>query len=316
MSRNRYDEELQGILQADDPNEVTQRIVRPGGPVQRHRLPTLRVVAGRDLLRHVVLSPGDEILIGRDETCGLRLSDPTVSKRHARVVADAHQTITVFDLGSTNGTAVNSRAITRTLLRSGDRLEVGGVSIRLDLLSLDELGHLSRVVERLESANRDPLTGLLTRSFMDDELPVLIEQWERTGLPVSCAFLDLDHFKGINDTYGHHIGDDVLRAVGRLVLVSVRDADPAVRYGGEELLLFLPGSPEEAATQVSERVRRNLMQHDWGRTAAGLSVTASFGVAERLPNESVRDWVRRADEAMYRAKRAGRNRIMVASQGG
>ena len=312
MSRTSYDDTDLSGHEMEDLSEVTQRIVHRG-PLQRHRLPTIRVVAGRDLLRHVVLNAGEEILIGRDETCELRLTDPTVSKRHARVVADASNAITVFDLGSTNGTAVNSRAVTRTLLRPGDMLEVGGVSIRLDLLSLDELGHLARVVERLEAANRDPLTGLLSRAFIEDELPVLMEQWDRNGLPASCAFVDLDNFKSVNDTYGHHIGDEVLQAVGRLVLVSVRDADPAVKYGGEEIVLFLPGSEEEAAAQVSERVRRNILQHDWNRTSAGLNVTASFGVAERHEGESIRDWIRRADEALYKAKRSGRNRVVRSS---
>lgn len=296
----------------DDPVDVTQRLVRPGA-VQRHLLPTLRVLAGRDLLRHVVLDADETVVLGRDERVHLRLNDPTVSKRHAQVTADSHGTITVKDLGSTNGTSVNSRPVSRAVLRPGDLLEVGAVSIRLDLLSLDEIGHLTRVVERLEAVNRDPLTGLLNRAFMDDELPVLIERWERSGIPVSCAFVDVDKFKSINDTFGHHVGDEVLRAVGRLVMVGVRDADPCVRYGGDEVVLFLPGSSEGKAAEVAERVRDYIDLHDWSRTADGLRVTSSFGVAERAEGESVLAWTQRADKALYAAKHAGRNRVQRAS---
>lgn len=298
--------------------EVTVKISRgqrmpPKGPT----IPTLRVVAGRDMLKYATLAQEDQIIIGRDDTAELRLTDVTVSKRHARVITDQSGTIMVEDLQSTNGTSVNGKPVTRTLLRTGDHLEVGGVSLRLDLLTLDELGHLGRVVQRLDASNRDPLTRLLTRAFMDEDLPQLMERCARGSLPLSCTFIDVDRFKDVNDRFGHQIGDEVLVTIGRLVMLSVRDNDPAVRYGGEELLLFLPGSDEKGAVEVSERVRRAVASHDWDRTAPGLRVTASFGVAQINPDEDVKAWLKRADKAMYDAKRAGRNRVQRSSaQGG
>lgn len=262
------------------------------------------------MLKYATLQHDEQIVVGRDESAELRLTDVTVSKRHARVMADEVGTITVEDLQSTNGTMINGKPTARrTLLRPGDHLEVGGVSLRLDLLTLDELGHLDRVVHRLEAANRDPLTGLLTRAFLDEELPQLIDRCRRGGLPLSCAFVDIDHFKDINDRFGHQIGDEVLVTLSRLIMLSVRDNDPTVRYGGEEVVVFLPGSSEHGAEDVANRIRRALNGHDWPRTAPGLRVTASMGVAEIAQDEDVKRWMKRADQALYDAKRAGRNRV-------
>lgn len=309
-----FEPESDSIRQREDTGEVTVRlpVMRPA-PNRRRAVPTLRVVAGKDMLHFVPINPEEKVLIGRDEGAELRLGDPTVSKRHANVLSDAHGAITVVDLDSTNGTSVNGKPIRRTTLQPGDHLEVGAVSLRLDLLSLDEIGHLDRVLKRLEASNRDPLTGLLTRAFFDDELPALAEKCSRADVPFCCVFVDVDRFKAVNDNYGHQLGDEVLVAIGRLVMVGVRDADPCMRYGGEEIVLFLPGSTEMGAAEVAERTRKTIMGHDWDRTSPGLRITASFGVAERYSDESLKDWLRRADEAVYSAKHSGRNRVVRAS---
>ena len=316
--------ELSGLPSDDRPNpdlpdredfgEVTVKISRPHRSAVRGRtIPTLRVVAGRDMLRYAPLVGDSQVVVGRDETADLRLTDVTVSKRHARVISDGAGAITVEDMQSTNGTAVNGKPITRALLRPGDHLEVGGVSLRLDLLTMEELGHLHRVVQRLASANRDPLTGLLTRAYLDEELPQLVERCGRAGLPLCCAFVDIDRFKDINDRYGHQVGDEVLVTIARLLMYSVRENDPTVRFGGEEVVIFLPGSAERGGVDVAERIRRAVAGHDWQRTAPGLRVTASFGVAEHDPDEDVKAWLKRADLALYDAKRAGRNRVSRSS---
>ncbi len=300
--------------ESGDVSDDTVRIVVRKGPYRvRQSVPTLRVAAGRDLLSFASIGADEQILIGRDENAELRLSDPTVSKRHAKVIADANGAITVVDLESTNGTTINGKPVRRTILQLGDHLEVGGVSLRLDLLSPDELSHLEAVSSRLRAADRDPLTGLLTRRFLEDRLPGLADQCARSDIPFTCAFVDVDHLKKVNDTHGHMIGDEVLTAIARLLMLGVRDNDPCVRYGGEEIVLFLPGSTELGGAEVSDRVRRTITDHDWDRTTSGLRVTASFGVAERLPGEGLKEWLHRADEAAYAAKRAGRNRVVRAS---
>jgi diguanylate cyclase (GGDEF)-like protein len=124
--------------------------------------------------------------------------------------------------------------------------------------------------------------------------------------------MDVDHFKSINDGYNHLVGDEVLAGIARLIMVGVRDADPVVRYGGEEVLLLLPGSSLAVAMDVADRIRRTIAGHDWDRTAPGLQVTVSAGIAERKGDESIKNWLLRADESMLKAKRAGRNRVISA----
>ncbi len=297
--------------------EVTRKMrLLPRGSRTRVEIPTLRVVAGRDMLSYVTLQGAEEVIIGRDEAAGMILTDALVSRRHARVLVGEDQSITIVDLGSTNGTSVNGQPIERSLLRPGDHLEVGGVSLRLDMLSLEEIEHLASVVARLKQQNRDPLTGLLTRAWLDEELPLLMDKSVRSKTPVACIFFDIDHFKQVNDRFGHHVGDEVLVGVARLLLYGVRDNDPCVRFGGEELVMFLDHADEAHATEVAERIRRDVQGHDWSRTAPGLRVTISAGVAQWAPPESARDWMERADKRLFDAKRGGRNQVVAATVAG
>jgi diguanylate cyclase (GGDEF)-like protein len=289
-------------------HEITVRISMPRpADAQKKVVPTIRVVAGPDMLSYITVPHGQEIVIGRDDATALTLTDITVSKRHARVSHEDNGTLVLTDLDSTNGTAVNGQPVTRTILRPGDHLEIGAVSMRVDMLSSEELGHLRRVVSRLESANRCPMTGLLTRSFMEDTLPGLVQRCERADAPITCVFVDIDRFKSINDQHGHKVGDEVIRGIARLMMLGVRDNDPAIRYGGDEIVLILPGSKESIAVEVADRIRRMIAGHDWDRTAPGLRVTCSFGVAEREKGESIPNWFDRTDKATYASKRGGRN---------
>lgn len=305
-----------GLDLTEEEAEHTRKLVlQRSGPSRRVMVPTLRVIAGRDMLRHVVLQAHGEFIVGRDEGCALRLVDVSVSRRHAKITTSADGSITVHDLGSTNGTAVNGQPVSAAEIRTGDAVEFGAVSLKLDLLSLDEIAHLENVVDALALAHRDPLTGLLTRAWLEDDLPSLCDRAARAGAAISCVFVDVDHFKRVNDTFGHGIGDDVLVGVARILLLGVREADACVRYGGEEFVVFLPASDERSAHEVADRIRRAIEAHDWSRTANGLRVTASMGVAQLLPNEARKDWIARADRALYAAKHAGRNTVRRAGDG-
>ena len=168
------------------------------------------------------------------------------------------------------------------------------------------------MLECLQQVGRDTLTGLHTRAYLKDELPDLCERCVEAKVPISIIFADVDRFKSINDTYGHSVGDEVLTGIARLVMLGVRDTDPVVRYGGEEIAVFLPGSDEDGALEVAERIRRAIAGHDWGRTATGLKVTTSFGVAQRCEDELQVPWISRADKALYTAKDEGRNKVVRA----
>ena len=302
------------LEEIEDMHEITVRISMPRpAKITKKTVPTLRVVAGPDMLSYITIPEDAHIVIGRDESADLTLIDGTVSKQHAKIQHQTGNAMLLVDLDSTNGTAVNGQPVTRTILRPGDHLEIGGVSLRLDMMATDELGHLRRVVSRLEAANRDTLTGLLARKFIEEGLPRLVEKCDRAEVPMCCTFVDLDRFKSINDQYSHKVGDEVLVGVSRLLMLGVRENDPAVRYGGDEIVVFLPGSTESKAAEAADRIRRAVAGHDWDRSAPGLRVSCSIGVAERLPGEDIKAWMDRADQAAYESKRNGRNRVSVAS---
>jgi diguanylate cyclase (GGDEF)-like protein len=163
-------------------------------------------------------------------------------------------------------------------------------------------------------AIRDPLTGLFNRLYLDETLPRECQLAARRGSPLSVAMIDVDHFKRFNDDYGHEAGDDVLRALGELLHAGIRGSDIACRYGGDEFTLVLLDTDLAAAAPMVERLRCDIKRHQCvyhGRSLPAVSV--SIGMAE-FPTHgpSPGDVLRAADAALYAAKRAGRDRIVLA----
>jgi diguanylate cyclase (GGDEF)-like protein len=169
-----------------------------------------------------------------------------------------------------------------------------------------ENARLHGMVER--QALVDGLTGLANRRASVDALQAESARADRLGTPLSVVLADLDGFKDVNDAHGHTVGDQVLQAFADVLRESLRDSDVAGRWGGEEFLLLLPGADEEGAVQLAERIRATLSGREIP-AAPGLRVTASFGVGERGSQSDTEQLVAAADEALYRAKRAGKDRI-------
>jgi len=276
-------------------------------------LPTLRVVAGPDILRFCSVFPQELVTIGRDPSCDLTLHDSSVSRQNTTVQSNADGTLTLTDLDSTNGTLRNGHRIDEPVtIQPGDTIEIGNVMLRIDLMTVNELEQLGRVLERLNLAQHDSLTGAMARSFLTDELPNLIVRHRYAENPISLFFIDLDHFKSINDTFGHGLGDDVLVRTVKEFTRVLRDSDICIRYGGEEFVVVLPGCNLNDAHELSEKLRQQIEQYDWTQLHESISVTVSIGVAALLPEESLRDWIDRADRAMYVAKQSGRNKTCLA----
>lgn len=270
----------------------------------------LRVVGGMDAVLFTVLAPGQSIVIGRAEDADLSLRNITVSRRHARVVCGPRGEVSVTDLGSRNGTFINDRAIESEVLIPGQRVNVGAVALRLDLLEDSEIEHLEGLRKRLDQkVETDPLTGLGTRVFLESPLPSYVDFHLSEGRQVSCVFLDVDEFKTINDNLNHQVGDEVLRVIARKLEYTARNTDFAIRYGGDEFVVFLFNSSLEGAANFAERLRYRVERHPWDSVASGLRVTCSFGVAEVRSGEAITSWIRRADEALLAAKKKGRNRV-------
>ncbi len=276
--------------------------------------PVIRVVAGPDMFAYVVLDDESEVMVGRGEVADLVLRDASVSRLHASFRPQGDERCVVCDLGSTNGVSVQGRFVHTRVLHPGERVLVGSVALCFEVLGLHEYKHLRRINRQIRMAtNRDPLTNLRLRCYLDHELSQLLSACERHRYEFSVAFFDLDHFKGVNDTFGHAVGDAVLCQVARIGLHTSRETDILVRYGGEELVMFMPNTDEEGAGLIAERLRVAIRDHDWSKTHEELKVTASFGVAQRQPNEPAANLLERADKAMYRAKEGGRDRVVLAS---
>jgi diguanylate cyclase (GGDEF)-like protein len=163
-----------------------------------------------------------------------------------------------------------------------------------------------------QSALRDPLTDTGNRIAMDQTLQREIEMSRRHSQPLSLLMLDIDHFKQINDTYGHSAGDDVLKAVAASIKDQLRNVDMVFRFGGEEFLILLSNTSREAAAMVGERLRFAAQAQDYVADGKVIELTVSLGCSTLLPGESAESLLRRADSALYVAKREGRNRLTMA----
>ncbi|MVV48142.1 GGDEF domain-containing protein [Pseudomonas sp. PB120] len=163
-----------------------------------------------------------------------------------------------------------------------------------------------------QSALRDPLTGTGNRIAMDQTLEREIEMSRRHMQPLSLLMLDIDHFKLINDTHGHGAGDDVLKAVAASIKSQLRNVDMVFRFGGEEFLILLSNTSREAAAMIGERLRFAAQAEGYTADGNMIELTVSLGCSTLLPGESVESLLRRADSALYVAKREGRNRIAMA----
>jgi diguanylate cyclase (GGDEF)-like protein len=173
---------------------------------------------------------------------------------------------------------------------------------------LNVIGELKEAL--VLQANTDPLTGIFNRRHMTSSLEFVVEQGRRRVPNNALLVLDIDHFKMINDLFGHGNGDEVLRGLVRVLSERKRKADLMFRAGGEEFVILLIEADETTAIEVANEMRRRIEE---ANLLPGHRVTASVGVAGQRAGESVDDWLRRADAALYRAKDAGRNRVKIAA---
>ncbi|MBI1753065.1 MAG: diguanylate cyclase [Acidobacteria bacterium] len=250
---------------------------------------------------------GGTVIIGRAPDAGVTLLDGEVSRHHARIRLEEGQ-VQVEDLGSTNGTRVNGEAVHGPRsLKAGDRLSLGGHVLKVVCLdSLERAFHETL----LDLSTKDPLTGLANRGSSLAEFQNRFGLSLRYGRPLSVVVCDLDHFKQVNDTFGHGAGDVVLRIFGERLLTTLREADLAGRIGGEEFLMVLPETDLAGARPFAERLRRTIASMPISLASGPLNITCSLGIAERAASDlEAGQLLARADAALYRAKAGGRNLV-------
>ncbi len=248
--------------------------------------------------------------IGRGLQADVRINDEGISRTHAVVELDdgVHY---LLDAGSTNGTFANGQKVDRSPLKEGDKIQIGASSI-LKFTYHDDLDEdFQRSL--YESALRDKLTGVFNRGYFTNRLESDVAFAIRHEKPLALVMIDIDHFKEINDTHGHLIGDAVLREVAKRVQATTRSEDIFARYGGEEFALICRDVDAiracKAADRILELVRGKAVHVDVGE----LSVTISLGVADlgMLAQPTSEALVEAADAALYAAKRGGRNRVEI-----
>jgi diguanylate cyclase (GGDEF)-like protein len=248
--------------------------------------------------------------IGRAEDSTLRLADPSISRRHALLTTGRDGEARLTDLGSTNGTLVNGRRLADrapTRLNDGDRIRIG-TTLVLKFLRPDAYEERFQR-EMFERAVRDGLTGLYNRAYFLDQVGPLSRHAAEDGLGLAVLLVDIDHFKRINDTHGHDVGDAVLREVAAVLRQAARTDDLVARYGGEEFIVALPVATPKMALERAERIRRALAARQVRLAGSAIRATASIGVAVSPPGRPQATSVL-ISAADLRAKESGRNRVV------
>jgi len=277
--------------------------------------PVLLVESGHALGRYFHLpEPPCEVRVGRGRDADCRVRDRSVSPSHVllRILQDGR--IELRDLDALNGTWINGRRL-RGLdqVFDGDRIRLGDLDLRIAWMTERDLAYQDRIAKQVRLAERDALTGLHNRNFLLERLPDLISANKQDDRSLSLVAIDVDRFKSVNDGWGHGVGDQVLAQVAKLLAEGVRPEDKAVRAGGEEFWILLPDTSSTRAARVADRLRRDVLRADYSDCLpSSWPITISAGVAELADHESPEAWMNRADQALYEAKRAGRNRVAVA----
>ncbi|MCB9709056.1 MAG: GGDEF domain-containing protein [Myxococcales bacterium] len=263
----------------------------------------LVVIYGDDLGRRVPLG-ADPVSIGRSSKCDIQVDQDNVSRTHARVVQQGQEYV-ISDLGSTNGTSVNHTFVNEVALKDGDQIKIGGTILKFIKGDNVEVQYHEEIY-RLMTV--DGLTDVYNKRYFSEELEKEMSRSRRYQRIFSLLLFDIDHFKQINDTYGHLAGDAVLRQIADLVRSRIRRDDSLARIGGEEFGILLPEVGQKGAAELAEKLRRLVETKVFAFEGLKLSITISLGVAEWQPsitNEQM--LIKTADEKLYEAKRAGRN---------
>ena len=247
------------------------------------------------------------IVIGRADDADIPLDDQSVSRKHVRITKQKKEFI-VADLGSTNGTYLNDAKIEQaTILRNGDRIKIGTTIFKFICSDDMEAEYFDQLYQY---SIRDGLTGLYNKKNLLETLDNEFQRCRRYDRQLTVMMMDLDHFKKVNDTYGHLVGDRVLVMVAEVLKNYFRTADFIARFGGEEFCVILPETVIASAYLTAERIRMavsNIKLNDNGREIA---VTISIGLAAFEPKmKSFTELIEAADKMLYKAKEGGRNRV-------
>jgi two-component system, cell cycle response regulator len=291
------------------PSRVAKTLAIEAEPRSLRRHGVFTVVSGIEAGRVLAL-PNAMATFGRATECTFSFDDESLSREHAIVLFGAGEYM-IKDT-STNGSFVNDTRLTGTsLLRDGDRIQLGSNTLlRFAYVDEHEEASLRRVYE---AAILDGLTGVFNRKHLEERIALELSLALRHDEPLSIIIIDVDHFKKVNDTYGHLAGDAVLKLVAGLLKRTVRPEDIVARYGGEEFVIVARGTELAAAIALGERLRTAVGAESIRFETHDIRVTSSAGVASLACCGPTRDRVTllgTADRRLYAAKQSGRNRVI------
>ena len=265
----------------------------------------LVVIYGMDLGKKYNLDR-QAIIIGRSSKADIQIDQESVSRNHCKLI-NTGKTIMLRDLGSTNGTYVNDELIDEYVLRDGDLIKIGRSIFKfLSGNNIENAYH--EEIYRLTTV--DGLTQVYNKRYFLETLEREIGRAQRYQRDLSLIMFDIDHFKKINDTYGHLAGDHVLKHLAMVIKSRIRREDILSRYGGEEFSIILPEIDKENAIQFAEKIRKLVEKAMFSFEDTEIPVTISIGVTNYDGQQvDVNEFIKLADEKLYDAKQSGRNRV-------
>ena len=270
------------------------------------RSSALVVIYGEELGRKYDLEDGKTI-IGRSSKSDIQIDHDSVSRQHVKVTVEEGR-VSIEDVGSTNGTFLNDASLDGKVgLRNNDLIKVGRTVFKfiahnnIEAAYHDEIYRLTTV---------DGLTQVHNRRYFDEAIERELSRCRRYGRALSLLLIDVDHFKRINDTFGHLAGDAVLKEVASAIQKRIRKEDLLSRYGGEEFAVLTPEIDHKGAQAMGEKVRKVIEKHEFSFDGEVIPVTISCGVATLgKKGDEAAALVQRADEKLYEAKESGRNKV-------
>ncbi len=266
----------------------------------------LVVIYGMDLGRKFNLEK-NTVIIGRSSKCDIQVDQESVSRNHAKLINNGEDVV-LCDMGSTNGTYINDELVHERALSDGNLIKIGRTIFKfLAGKNIENAYH--EEIYRLTTI--DGLTQIFNKRYFMETLERELSRSRRYGRDLSLVIFDIDHFKNVNDTFGHLAGDYILKQLAELVKLNIRREDFLARYGGEEFAVILPELEHLQAMRMAEKVIKLVGEYDFVFEGNHIPLTVSIGVATL--NEDVSEaieFIKIADTNLYEAKKTGRDRVV------
>ncbi len=247
----------------------------------------------------------NNVTIGREPNNTIQIEDEAVSRTHTRVFYENNQWL-IEDQNSTNGTFINFKRIQKQEIKNSDVISIGKTVFKF--IREDNL-ESAYYREIYELSTKDGLTNLANKRYFNELLTKEISRVKRHQDTFSIMMMDIDHFKKVNDQYGHPAGDYVLKQIADILQGNVRQEDLLARFGGEEFICLLTNAKVKAGAKIAEKMRQLVAEHQFLWDQIQIPVTMSFGLTEFQNSDTNETLIERADQKLYEAKNKGRNRV-------